>query len=602
MVRFLAGVSACSAAAVAPSGMAASPAWAACVCLAVALWGGLAPAAAPQGFRRLAPGAVTVIPADKTTDDALQRADILEITKGLASLAWTPEMAAANTTLVERSRGREYPRDIWCLEFAFKPPRMIDIDVPADDARMQRKRIWYMVYRVRNVGGRRLLMAEDEAGQPDPAKRRTEPFEAPVRFLPHFVLESLEPVESGEGMASYRGYLDRILPSAMEPIRRREDPRQKFLDSAEMSATDLAPGEERWGVATWEDIDPRIDFFSIYVRGLTNAVRWRQRPGTVIKPNDPPGSDIEETLESLRLDFWRPGDDRGGGDREMSVGFAGMFERMSLGGRLLAAVGWPQHASARPDAGLEALGLSWSDLLEPDAGGGAASLVPLETVLRRAAAVVPPADPIAALRAMFGDLGVASIDELAAAAAGPVDAAQDQRRALALQQLGLTPDAVAKEPLAALAAILRSLEEKPDIDARRAAATAIFGSAARRIEWLADAVAKARCLATLRAIEADRTAFRGVDALAAFEAFRPAFDGLDEADKRRLLEGLAPNDPRRQRIDDLDDAARAAAVLRLVLQGVFGPRGPDLYAAAVAVNEGIDHAWVFRYETDVGGL
>jgi hypothetical protein len=602
MDRTFAIVSPLSAVATARSGRNFGRVWTAVACLVVAAWSSVAPAAAPQGFRRLAPNALTVIPADKSTDDALQRADIVEITKGLAGLAWTPEMAAANTTLVERGRGREYPRDIWCLEFAFKPPRMIDVDVPAADARMQRKRIWYLIYRVKNVGGRRLLMAEDEAGQRDPAKRRTEPFEAPVRFLPHFVLESLEPVESGEGLTSYRGYLDRILPSAMEPIRLREDPKQKFLDSAEMSATDIAPGEERWGVATWEDIDPRIDFFSIYVRGLTNAVRWRQRPGSVIKPNDPPGSDIEETLESLRLDFWRPGDERAGGDREMSVGFAGMFERMSLGGRLLSAVGWPQHAAARPDVGLEALGLSWSDLLEPDAGGGAASLLPLETVLRRAAAVVPPADPIVALRALFGDLGVASIDELAAAAAGPVDAEQDQLRRAALQKLGLTPDAVAKEPLAALATIMRSLEEKPDIDARRAAATGIFGPKSRRIEWLADAVAKARCLATLRVIEADRSAFREADALAAFDAFRPAFDGLDEADKQRLLEGIAPSDPRRQRIDGLDDAARGPAVLRLVLQGVFGPGGPDLYAAAVAVNEGIDHAWVFRYETDVEGL
>jgi hypothetical protein len=574
----------------------------ACACLALAGWAGLSCAAAPQGFRRLAPGAVTVIPADKTTDDALQRADILEITKGLGGLAWTPEMAAANTTLVERGRGREYPRDIWCLEFAFKPPRMLDVDVPATDARMQRKRIWYMVYRVKNVGGRRLVMAKDEAGALDPAQRRTEPFESPIRFLPHFVLESLEPVESGEGLASYRGYLDRILPSAMEAIRLREDPRQKFLDSAEMSATEMAPGEVRWGVATWEDIDPRIDFFSIYVRGLTNAIRWRQRPGSVIQPNDPPGSDIEETLESLRLDFWRPGDDRDGGDREMSVGFAGMFERMSLGGRLLTAVGWPQYATARPAAGLDALKLSWSDLLEPDAGGGAASLVPLETVLRRAATVVPPADRIPALRALFGDLGVASIEQLVASAAGPVDATQDQQRKAALQPLKLTPDAVAKEPLAALATIVRSLEEKPDVDARRAAAKAIFGPAAPRIEWLADAVGKARCLATLQDIDADRAAIRGNDALAAFETFRPALDGLDEADKKKIIEGLAADDPRRQRIEDLDDRARGEAITQLVLQGVFGPRGPDLYAAAVAVHEGIDHAWVFRYETDVSGL
>ena len=102
----------------------------------------VAEGADPPGFRRLAPGVLTVIPPDTTTDDALQRADLLEITQGQAALAWVPQMAAANTTFVARGLGREYPRDIWCLEFAFKAPRMLDVDVPAAEARMQRKRIW----------------------------------------------------------------------------------------------------------------------------------------------------------------------------------------------------------------------------------------------------------------------------------------------------------------------------------------------------------------------------------------------------------------------------------------------------------------------------
>jgi hypothetical protein len=39
-----------------------------------------------------------------------------------------------------------------------------------------------------------------------------------------------------------------------------------------------------------------------------------------------------------------------------------------------------------------------------------------------------------------------------------------------------------------------------------------------------------------------------------------------------------------------------------LLQGLLGPRGPLVYAAAAAVHEGIDHTWVFRYENDPGGL
>jgi hypothetical protein len=569
--------------------------------LAIAgLVAGAAVAAEPPGFRRLAPGVLTVIPADKSTDDVLQRGDLLEVTKGQADLAWTPKMAPANTTFVERARGREYPRDIWCLEFAFKAPRLLDVDVPAGESRMQRKRIWYLVYRVKNVGGRRVLMGEGEGGVADPAKRRVETFEKPVRFVPQFVLESLEPVEDSEGLSSYRAYLDRLVPSAMDEIRAREDAKRQFLDSVEMSAAEIAPGEERWGVAIWEDVDPRIDFFSIYVRGLSNAVRWRQRPGSVIKADDPPGSDMEETLEALRLDFWRPGDQREAGDREMSVGFAGMFERMALGGRLMAAIGWPGHVKARPVEGLDALGLRWSDLVEPDAGGGPASLLPLDVVLRKAADLPPPGDPIAALRAVFGDLGVVAIEELAAAAAGPVDPVRDEQRRKSLKAVGLTPEDVGRKPLASLAKVIRALEEKPDLAARRAAAVAVFGPAARRVEWLAEAVAKARAVATMRAIDVDRNAVVGGDALVAFDAFRPAIDGLDDQDRARILDSLSSDDPRRGRLQGLGDEPRREALENLVLQGVFGARGPELYAAAVAMNEGIDHAWVFRYEDEVG--
>ena len=59
------------------------------------------------------------------------------------------------------------------------------------------------------------------------------------------------------------------------------------------------------------------------------------------------------------------------------------------------------------------------------------------------------------------------------------------------------------------------------------------------------------------------------DALAAFEAVRPAIETEQDADRRRLL-----------------------------LEGLFGPRGPALYDRATAFREGIDHSWDLRYELD----
>ncbi len=523
-------------------------------------------AADQTGFRALAPGVLTVIPADTSLDDCLPRGSLVEVTKGQQALAWVPKRAAPNTTFVELARRLEYPRDIWCLEFAFKPPRQIDVDIPAGDNRMRRATVWYLVYRVKNVGGRRLVIGNDNEGQPDPTQRSIEAIEKSVRFLPHFVLESNEGLTPDEGLTAYRAYLDRLVPSAMDAIRLREDPARQFLDSASMAASDIQPGEERWGVAVWEEVDPRIDSFSIYVRGLTNAIQWRQVPGSVIGPDDPPGIHIEEAIESLRLDFWRPGES--GGKESISIGYLGMFERMALGGRLLAALGWPGSIQARPAIGLTRLGLTWDapGLVEPVGQGPETSLRPLETVFTKLAAVEDSTARSQAALELFGDLGVAHIEELARAAAGPVDDQLDRRRRQALKPLGLTPEAVKAKPLESLAVIAGGLDTAPDMATRKAQAVAIFAASAPRLDWLRRGVEAARTLAALDATQADPKAIALLDARGAFEAAEAAV-------------GSAPPELREK-----------------LVAAMFGPRGPELFKRALAVHEGIDHAWVFRYE------
>ncbi len=527
---------------------------------------GGAPDATPFGLTVVAPPPAPP-GAEASAADTSFRSDLPEITSGLRARAWKPRQSAPSATLVERGRQREFLRDVWCLEFAFKSPRMIDVDVPVAGSKMRRKRIWYLVYRVRNVGGRRTVVDPAE-----PTQRSTEKFETPIRFLPHFVLESMEPLADGEGLASFRGYLDRLVPAALGPIAAREKLRQQLFDSASMAETEIQPGDERWGVATWEDIDPRIDHFSIYVRGLTNALRWRLRPGTAVGPDDRPGAHTEEALQALRLDFWRPGDERGQPEEEIRVGFAGMFERMAMGSRLLAATGQARLDASQPVAGLAQLGLDWTKLLEPDAGdGGTTSLLPLMTVIRAIQAIPSPAERGAAVRLVFGDRGPRSFEELARALAAPADAGREAERLEALDAVGVDPATVAGKPLDALAAIVRALEAEPTLADRRALAARLFGSAAPQVEWLSRQVALARALAALETIDADTSAIGAGDALAAFDEARSAIEA-DQARKRDVLRGL------------------------------FGPRGPDLYAKATAVNEGIDHAWVFRYETESPGL
>ena len=88
----------------------------------------------------------------------------------------------------------------------------------------------------------------------------------------------------------------------------------------------LPPGTGRednrvWGVATWTDVDPRIDFFSVYVGGLTNAYRWED-PAGAYKAGDPPGTGRQFTRKTLQLNFWRPGDEHLQDEKEIRFGVA----------------------------------------------------------------------------------------------------------------------------------------------------------------------------------------------------------------------------------------------------------------------------------------
>jgi len=523
------------------------------------------PVPAADGFRQLAPGVLTVIPPYQAAAETAMRADLLDITVGHRNLAWQPREAAAGTTFVARGVDIEFPRDIWSLEFAFKPPRTIEVDVPVEGLKMRRKRIWYLVYRVRNVGGRRTVTAPDE-----PAEREVRPFEKAVRFLPQFVLESRQPLGRQEGSIAYRAYLDRVLPTALSAIRQREDPRQEFLDSAAMAARDLEPGETRWGVATWEDVDPRITFFSIYVRGLTNALVWRPRPGVTAGPDSAPGSHLEQALQSLRLDFWRPGDDRNESDDRLHIGYDGMFERMALGGRLIENASRTALHRSRPGAGLDRLGLAWKDLLEPVVDDDPAApdwirLRPLVIVLQKLAAREDPETRLDPAEDIFGDLGAGYLQEVIEAVGAAAVSATPQSVAL-LEQVGLPADALTGEPIAAVSALVEAIDPLTPADRQRLL-DALIGPAGRRLDWLAREATAARMVATLESLEVPLRKVLDGDARAALEGVRPAIES------------------------QADPGAR-----RDILRGLFGPRGPQLYAAAVAVNEGIDHTWVFRFE------
>jgi hypothetical protein len=168
------------------------------------------------------------------------------------------------------------------------------------------KLVTYLVYRVRNTG-KTLEPVEGEGGVFEAKPGGGEP----IQFFPQFVLESHD--RAGNGDRAAKAYLDRVMPAAVRAISQREMRGGKLLNSVEMAEQPIPVSNDRvdrgvWGVATWTDVDPRIDFFSIYVGGLTNAYRWEDVAGAY-RPGAPPGSGREFARKMLQLNFWRPGDE-----------------------------------------------------------------------------------------------------------------------------------------------------------------------------------------------------------------------------------------------------------------------------------------------------
>ena len=270
--------------------------------------------ASPQ----FAPGVLTTIAPALDNQDTVNVHDIIEL-RANVKLQREPLTDAKSRTLYERAASVPFRRDAWCLELAFKPLRMLTVDIPQPSGRMQRKLVWYMVYRVRNTGAG--LSPQKQA---DGSFLNVEKATDSIRFYPQFVLTSQDLGRDGKRIR--KAYLDRILPAAVQVIQRREMPKGTLLNSVQMSEELLAAEIGRaiggqWGVAIWEDVDPKIDFFSVYVTGLTNAYDWQDSP-EAFQVGDSPGKGRKFTRKQLQLNFWRPGDAYAEDEREIRYGSA----------------------------------------------------------------------------------------------------------------------------------------------------------------------------------------------------------------------------------------------------------------------------------------
>lgn len=247
----------------------------------------------PKGpYRKLAPGVMREVDPERQLEETFSWHDVVELLAVDENFDWAKNVA--------------FRRDIWTLEFRFKPVRMIWVDVPQANGKMRRKLIWYMVYNVTNPG-KAMKPAQQEDGTFE-----IEYVDRPVRFIPLFKLEAPE---------FNKVYPDRVIPVAVGPIRSREDPNRTFHTSVEMSR-EIGVGETLWGVAMWEDVDPRIDRFSVYVHGLTNAYKW-QDDAAKVQPGAPVGTGRRLARKILKLNFWRPGDEYLEKEDEIRFGIPG---------------------------------------------------------------------------------------------------------------------------------------------------------------------------------------------------------------------------------------------------------------------------------------
>lgn len=289
-----------------------------CLAWLLAAWLGLA--AAPlwaQGVQ-FAPGVLTTISPEVDSDDTVSMHDLVEI-RANVQLQRKPNFTAKSRTLYEMAKDVSFRRNVWCLELSFKPLRMLHVDIPQPTGKMQRKLIWYLVYRVRNTG-----VGLSPVRQDDGTFTTVDKAVDSLRFIPQFVLASKD--RDRQGQPIRKAYLDRIIPAAYEPIRRRELPSGELLNSVQMAERMLSLEKGRavgglWGVAIWEDVDPTIDFFSVDVGGLTNAYRWQDPPGAY-QLGDPPGKGRKFQRKKLQLNFWRPGDAYAEDEREIRFGVA----------------------------------------------------------------------------------------------------------------------------------------------------------------------------------------------------------------------------------------------------------------------------------------
>jgi hypothetical protein len=183
-----------------------------------------------------------------------------------------PAWVMADSTVLPKDR-----EGIWVLDFAYKPVRMVEIEIPGKG----RRKVHYLYYRVVNRTGE------------------------PRRFVPQFTLVT----DDGKRHESHE------IPLAVQKIQNKEDPTRPLLGAVTVIgeiplSTKEGIDDAVFGTAIWDDIDYRTDSFQIYVRGLSDGYQ----------DTETPDGQRFTRYKALRLDFTRPGDELNPHSSEIRLG------------------------------------------------------------------------------------------------------------------------------------------------------------------------------------------------------------------------------------------------------------------------------------------
>lgn len=247
----------------------------------VRAWGQAAPPAQPPAEAPAQPEQAPAQPAaPEAGAEGLKPPAPLEPVKLLPDLPTVPVRRGATQYNVRMVDASLLPRDkpgIWVYDLAFKPLRMRTVEVPGKG----RKQIHYLVYRVVNRTGK------------------------PHELVPQFTLVT----DTG------KRYEEAVLPNAVKIIQAREDPSIPLLGAVDVAGV-LPPSTKEgvdnavFGVAMWDDVDPKADRMSIFVRGLSDGYK---------QVDAPDGGKPVTKYKTLRIDLVRRGDDRNLNEREIEL-------------------------------------------------------------------------------------------------------------------------------------------------------------------------------------------------------------------------------------------------------------------------------------------